>query len=104
LEEDRYSKSPDWNYLAYTIEAGGSDYKRIRLWDLKNNKSMEGDEIKGVKFSHPVWSKDSKGFTYAKHATPANHNFSGHTTEGLHFDSLYYHKVGTEQKDDIILF
>lgn len=104
VDDEKIMISSDGRYFVYVVEQGGSDYLRIRTWDIKNNKSMEQDEIKGVKFSHPSIVDDCTGFVYSRYATPGSHNYSGHDTEKLHYNTLYFHKFGTLQKDDIILY
>lgn len=62
------------------------------------------DEIKWVKFSGVTWLPDGSGFLYARYVVPAAGNFSGYDTDKLHYNAVYYHKLGTEQDQDALIY
>jgi len=75
-----FKVSDDGKKIAYSISRGGSDNK---LWKFMNVETGEPflDEIHGILFSSPVWSKDHKGVYYI--------NF----TEA----GIYYHELGKNE-------
>src|SRR5262249_41093734 len=61
--------SDDGRLLAYGIAASGSDWNTIRVRDIATSKDLP-DSVQWVKFSEPSWTKDSKGFFYARFPEP----------------------------------
>ena len=89
----------DGSQMAYLISEGGSDWRKIIV---KNTKTLEviGDTLIDVKFSGVSW-KGNDGFYYSSYDKPKEGSqLSGKTQ----FHKLYYHKLGTKQKDDILTF
>ncbi|HJY64039.1 MAG TPA: prolyl oligopeptidase family serine peptidase [Ignavibacteria bacterium] len=90
--------SNDGKYLAYSISKSGSDWKEIFVIDIESRKKMD-DHIDNVKFSGANWYKD--GFFYNKfEKTPGENEFS----KKNEFSKVYYHKLGTLQDKDILIF
>src|SRR5262249_29154278 len=59
------------------------------------------DELRWVKFSTASWTKDGKGFFYSRFAEPK----TGGKFTSLNFNQkLYYHRVGTPQSDDVLVY
>lgn len=83
---------------AYMISEGGSDWGKIILMDAVTKKPL-GETIENVKFSGVSW-KGSEGFYYSTYAKPEGSLLSAKTDE----HKLYYHKLGTPQKDDKVIF
>jgi prolyl oligopeptidase len=83
---------------AYMISEGGSDWGKIILMDAASKKLL-GETIENVKFSGIAW-KGSEGFYYSTYAKPEGSLLSAKTDE----HKLYYHKLGTPQKDDKVIF
>ncbi len=84
--------------VAYSISEGGSDWRKIILMDVNSKQIME-DTIKDVKFSGISWKKND-GFFYSSYDKPKGSELSAKTDQ----HKLYYHKLGTNQKDDEIIF
>jgi len=84
--------------LAYMISEGGSDWGKIILMDAITKKPL-GETIENVKFSGVAW-KGSEGFYYSTYDKPDGSLLSAKTDE----HKLYYHKLGTPQKDDKVIF
>ena len=60
-----FNKSGD--LMAYQVSEGGSDWRKIYVKDLKNNKMLT-DELDWIKFSGISWSGD--GFYYSRYPEP----------------------------------
>jgi prolyl oligopeptidase len=84
--------------MAYQLSKAGSDWNTIYIKDLKNNVQLS-DSIKWVKFSGISWKGD--GFFYSRYPDPvAGKEFTGKSQ----FHKVCFHKVGTSQADDIVIF
>ncbi len=90
--------SKDGNYMAYEVSDGGSDWRTIRVMDLKSGKDLD-DRIEWVKFSNIAWNND--GFFYSRYPEPTEEEKL--SVQSL-FQAVYYHKLGTPQSDDEIIF
>ncbi|MBS1741642.1 MAG: S9 family peptidase [Bacteroidetes bacterium] len=93
------SFSKDGSMMAYNISEGGSDWQKIIVMDA-NAKKQVGDTMTDIKFSGASW-KDNDGFYYATYDRPKEGSFLQGKTE-RHI--LKYHKIGTAQKDDKIIY
>lgn len=85
-------------YLAFEISEGGSDWRTIRIKDLKNDKMLD-DRLNWVKFSNIAWYKF--GFFYSRYPEATE---DGALSEKNEFHQVYYHKLGTPQSDDELIF
>ena len=92
----RFSK--DGSLLAYTISEGGSDWKKLIVMTALNKTIVE-DTLKNIKFSEVSWYKN-KGFYYSSYDKPTGSELSAKTDT----HKLYYHKLGTDQKEDVLVF
>jgi prolyl oligopeptidase len=92
--------SPDGKLLAFGLAEAGSDWQSWKLLDIDTGKMRE-DELKWIKFSSASWTKDSKGFFYSRFDEPK----TGDKFTSLNFNQkLYYHRVGTPQNDDVLVY
>ena len=90
--------SKDGKYLAYSTASGGSDWNEIQVMQIADRK-MLADHIKWVKFSGISWKGD--GFFYSAYSEPKE----GDELSGQNrFHKVFYHKLGTSQKDDKLIF
>jgi prolyl oligopeptidase len=92
--------SPDGKLLAYGTAASGSDWNEWKVRDIETGKDLP-DHIKWVKFSQTAWTKDGKGFFYSRYDEP---NESTKLAAVNYFQKLYYHKVGTPQDADKLVY
>lgn len=92
------SFSRDGSLLAYSISEGGSDWRKIIILDAASGKQQE-DTLVDVKFSGMSW-KGNEGFYYSSYDKPTGSELSAKTDQ----HKLYYHKLGTPQKDDQVIF
>ncbi|MFC1593444.1 prolyl oligopeptidase family protein, partial [Candidatus Neomarinimicrobiota bacterium] len=89
----------DGSLMAYLISEGGSDWRKIIV---KNTETLDiiGDTLIDVKFSDVSW-KGNEGFYYSSYDMPKEGSqLSGKTQ----FHKLYFHKLGTGQKEDVLIF
>ena len=90
--------SKDGKYLAYSTASGGSDWNEIYVMEIES-RNMLDDHIKWVKFSGVSWWKD--GFFYSSYDAPKE----GDELSGQNqYHKVYYHKLGTKQSADILIF
>ncbi len=93
-----YSVSHNYKYLGYSTSAGGSDWNEIFVLDIATGKLMS-DHIKWVKFSGISWFED--GFYYSSYDVKDE---SKALTTKNEFHKVYYHKLGTDQKNDVLIY
>lgn len=91
--------SKDGSVLAYQLSVGGSDWTNAVVMSAAD-KSIIGDTITNLKFSGVAW-QGNEGFYYSSYDKPKE----GSQLSGLtQYHKLYYHKLGTAQKDDKLIF
>ncbi|WP_299333070.1 prolyl oligopeptidase family serine peptidase [uncultured Psychroserpens sp.] len=92
------SFSKDGSILAYSISEGGSDWRKILIMNTETKEIIE-DTLVDIKFSGMSWYKN-EGFYYSSYDKPEGSELSAKTDQ----HKLYYHKLGTSQKDDPVIF
>ena len=92
------SFSKDGKTVAYSISEGGSDWRKVIIMDVET-KEIKEDTIIDVKFSGLSW-KGNEGFYYSSYDKPKGSELSAKTDQ----HKLYYHKIGTKQVDDELIF
>src|SRR5262249_37457171 len=55
-----WEPSYDGKYLAFGLAKAGSDWQQFQVRDVASGKDL-ADKLEWIKFSSPVWSRDSKG-------------------------------------------
>lgn len=97
---DTWEPSPDGRYLAYALATAGSDWLQWHVRDVKTGEDLP-DTLKWAKFSDAAWTHDNRGFFYERFAEPAaSQELSGVTQN----QKLYYHRLGTAQADDALIY
>ncbi|MFN5424851.1 MAG: S9 family peptidase, partial [Bacteroidota bacterium] len=91
--------SHDGSMAAYNISEGGSDWQKIIVIDALTKKQV-GDTMKDIKFSGASW-KNNQGFYYSTYDRPKEGSFLAGKTDD---HKLYYHQLGTPQKEDKLIF
>lgn len=86
------------NLVAYAVSNAGSDWNKIYVMDTKTKQLVE-EELVDIKFSGISWVND-EGFFYSSYDKPTGSELSAMTDQ----HKLYYHKLGTSQKDDVVFF
>jgi prolyl oligopeptidase len=90
----------DAKLLVYGVAASGSDWKEYRVRDIATGQDLP-DVVKWVKFSAVSWTADGKGFFYSRYA---EHDEKTKMQAMNEFQKLYFHKLGTPQSDDQLIF
>ena len=89
----------DGSLAAYNISEGGSDWQKIIIFDAATKKQI-GDTMLDIKFSGASW-KGNEGFYYSTYDRPKDGSFLAGKTQN---HKLYFHKLGTSQKEDKLIF
>lgn len=96
LQEMDFSK--DGRYLAYGISKGGSDWRTIFVRDLQTGQNLP-DQLEWAKFTGLSWQGD--GFFYSRYPEPqAGQELTAANQNG----ALYFHKIGTPQSADQLVY
>ena len=89
--------SKDGRYVVEVRNAAGSDWQEMRVIDLETGEAT-GEVLEWVKFSGASWVGD--GFYYSRYPAPEGSALSAENT----FHSVYFHRVGTPQSEDELVF
>jgi prolyl oligopeptidase len=93
-----YAVSKDGKYFAYGTASGGSDWNEFFVMEVATKKKLD-DHLKWIKFSGISWKDD--GFYYSRFPEPkAGEELQSKNENG----KIYYHKLGTEQINDILIY
>ncbi len=91
----------DGKLMAYGTATSGSDWMEWHVRDVDSGKDLP-DLIKWVKFSGASWTKDGKGFFYSRYDEPKQG--SSQLRDANYFQKLYYHRLGTSQAEDKLIY
>jgi len=84
---------------AYQLSEGGSDWRKVIVIKT-GDKSIVGDTLTDIKFSGIAW-QGNEGFYYSSYDKPK----SGSQLSGMtQYHKLFYHRLGTLQSADKLLF
>jgi prolyl oligopeptidase len=89
--------SQDGSMAAYTISEGGSDWQKVAVMNA-STKQVLTDTL-NLKFSAASW-KGNEGFFYSTYDQTKGSKLAGVTDN----HKLYYHKLGTKQSEDKMVF
>ena len=95
---DALSFTKDGKLAAYSISEGGSDWRKVIVLDTESMQQI-GDTLIDIKFSGISWYKND-GFYYSSYDKPKGSQLSEMTDR----HKLYYHKMGTPQSSDKVVF
>ena len=95
-----FSPSPDGRYLVYGQSEGGSDWVTYYVRDLRTGTNT-ADTVRWVKFSGASWTTDGRGFFYSRYPEPPK---GEQIKTALANHTLYYHRIGTPQSQDIKIY
>jgi prolyl oligopeptidase len=88
----------DGELFAYAVSVAGSDWRNIYVMQT-GSKELLADKIVDAKFTGIAWNgKD--GFYYSTYDKPDGSKLSALTNN----HKLYYHKLGTSQSEDKLIF
>jgi prolyl oligopeptidase len=91
--------SHDARYLAYGTSSSGSDWQEFRVRAVADGTDLD-DHLRWIKFSGASWTRDGKGFFYSRYPEPRD----AALTESNRNQTLYYHRIGTPQAEDVLAF
>jgi prolyl oligopeptidase len=92
--------SHDAHYIAYGLSVSGSDWQEWKVRDVTTGKDLD-DHIQWVKFSSAAWTRDEQGFFYSRYDEP---NEASKLEDINYYQKLYYHRIGTPQSEDILVY
>jgi len=95
---DEIKLSADNKTLAMLLSKNGSDWKTVRFIDMETKKLLN-DTINFIKYSTIYWYKN--GIFYSKFDVKNVEESFSHAINGF---ALYYHRMGTKQKEDILVY
>jgi prolyl oligopeptidase len=92
------SFTKDGSLATYLISEGGSDWRKAIVLNTETKEIVE-DTLVDIKFSGISWNGND-GFFYSSYDKPKGSELSAKTDQ----HKLYYHKLGTPQGDDLLIF
>jgi prolyl oligopeptidase len=96
----------DGTLMAYALADAGSDWVTWRIRDIATGHDLP-DLVAWSKFSGAAWLKDNSGFFYEGYERPDLLNKMS-KEEALkaanYFHKIYFHKLGTPQSEDTLVF
>ena len=95
---DAVSFSKDGSLCAYSISEAGSDWRKVIFINAETKQSI-GDKLIDVKFSGLSW-KANEGVYYSSYDKPKGSELTAKTDQ----HKLYFHKLGTNQSEDVLVF
>jgi prolyl oligopeptidase len=95
-----FTVTDDGAKLAYGLARAGSDWQEWRVRDV-DTRDDHPEVVHWVKFSSASWTKDGVGYFYSRYDEPA----AADRLKGAnYFHKLYYHKTGTPQSEDSLVY
>ena len=92
--------SEDGKLMAYGLSTSGSDWNEWKVLDVETSENLP-DHLNWVKFSGASWTHDGQGFFYSRYDEP---NEATKLEDINYYQKLYYHKLGTPQSEDILIY
>ncbi len=89
----------DGKLLAYGLARSGSDWNELHVRNVDTGRDLP-DHIKWVKFSGVSWTLDGSGFFYSRYDEPKDDKLESSN----YFQKLYYHRLGTPQSEDRLIY
>lgn len=92
--------SNDGRRMAYGLSTSGSDWQEWKVRDIETGEDLS-DHLQWIKFSGASWTPDCQGFFYSRYDEP---NEKTKLEEANYFQKLYYHRIGTSQSEDVLIY
>jgi len=92
--------SDNSSLLAYGLSTSGSDWQEWKVRDIETGEDLP-DQVRWVKFSGASWTPDNQGFFYSRYDEP---NEKTQLEDVNYFQKLYYHRLGTPQSEDVLIY
>jgi prolyl oligopeptidase len=102
-----FDVTQDGRLVAYAISEAGSDWLTWHVREVATGHDLP-DIVRWSKFSGASWTQDGSGFFYSGYEPPKPGPDGEIAVESLketnYFHKLYFHKLGTPQSDDRLIF
>ena len=97
------SITDDGALMAYGLAEAGSDWV---TWHVRNISTGHDtpDVVAWSKFSGAAWLKDNSGFFYEGYERPDKITKENSLKIANYFHKVYFHKLGTPQSEDTLIF
>ncbi|MEJ1931344.1 prolyl oligopeptidase family protein [Nostoc sp. NIES-2111] len=92
--------SDNGKLLAYGLSTSGSDWQEWKVLDVETGEDLP-DHLNWIKFSGASWTNDHQGFFYSRYDEP---NEATKLEDVNYYQKLYYHRLGTTQSEDILIY
>ncbi|MBW4623745.1 MAG: prolyl oligopeptidase family serine peptidase [Cyanosarcina radialis HA8281-LM2] len=86
--------------MAYGLSTSGSDWQEWKVRDVETGEDRS-DSLQWIKFSGASWTHDDRGFFYSRYDEP---NQTTQFEDVNYFQKLYYHRLGTPQSEDVLVY
>lgn len=96
---DAWVPSPEGRSLAYTVQVAGSDWRTIRLLDVRSGRVLD-DALQWVNDTTIGWVGE-EGFLYSRFPEPAP---GAQAQAPIYGKSVWYHRIGTSQDQDLLVY
>uniref|UniRef100_H2SNL2 Prolyl endopeptidase n=2 Tax=Takifugu rubripes TaxID=31033 RepID=H2SNL2_TAKRU len=93
--------SEECEYFAYGLSSSGSDWVTIHFIKADDLTKLP-DKLERVKFSCLAWTHDAKGIFYNSYPRQEGKTDGTETTANIN-QKLYYHVIGTQQSEDVLV-
>ncbi len=93
------SFSKNKKYAVYLEARAGSDWQQAHVMNVADKKLLN-DKLDYIKFSGTSWKGDD-GFYYSRYPVPDEKNKLTNQNQN---HKVYYHKLGTSQIDDVLIY
>src|SRR5262249_813045 len=94
------SFTDDGSIMAYSLSAAGSDWDTYKFRKVDTGQDLP-DQLDWMKFSGCAWTLDNKGVFYSRFPKPKE---GATLEEANYYNKLYYHKLGTVQSEDALIY
>lgn len=85
--------------VAYGVSQKGSDRKAIRIRNIETGRDLD-DILHWIVVTKVAWKKDDSGFYYSRHPNPELVD----ADEQYHHHRVFFHKIGTSQAKDLLIY
>lgn len=92
--------SEDGRFMAYGLSSSGSDWQEWKVRDLETGQDLP-DCLRWIKFTNVSWTSDGRGFFYNRYDEPEE---KSKFTVPTAFQKLFYHRIGTRQSGDLLIY
>ena len=93
------SFSKNKKYAVYLEAQAGSDWQEAHILNV-SDKTLLKDQVNYIKFSGTSWKGDD-GFYYSRYPVPDENNKLTNQNQN---HKVYYHKLGTPQSEDALIY